>query len=53
MADEFNNYFASVFTKEDNTSMPHAERVLEGPASELLTDLTINEDMVLKALRDL
>ena len=53
MADEFNTYLASVFTKEDNTSMPQAERVFKGPETELLTDLTINEDMVLKALSDL
>ena len=53
MVDEFNIYFASVFTKEDNTSMPQAERVFKGPETELLTDLTINEDMVLKALSDL
>ena len=44
-----NTYFASVFTKEDNTSMPQAERVFRGPETELLTDLTINED----ALSDL
>ena len=53
MADEFNVYFASVFTKEDNTSMPQAERVFKGPETELLTDLIINEDMVWNALSDL
>ena len=46
MADEFNTYF----TKEDNKSRPQAERVFKGRKTELLTDLTINEDMVLKAL---
>ena len=35
MADEFNTYFALVFTKEDNTSMPQAERVFKGPETEL------------------
>ena len=47
MADEFNTYFASVLTKEDNASMPQAERVFKGPETKLLTDLTINEDKVL------
>ena len=53
VADEFNTYFASVCMKEDNTSMPQAKRVFIGPETELLTDLTIKEDMVLKALSDL
>jgi hypothetical protein len=47
-ADLLNDYFASVFTVEDSSSLPEAVKFFRGPQSECLSMLEINENMVLE-----
>ena len=43
MADEFNSYFLSVFTREDCSAVPATEPVFRGSSSEALHDIVGNE----------
>ena len=52
IADEFNRYFSTVFTKESDES-PTPMNIFEGAEEDKLTSLTIDEDMVLGKLRKL
>ena len=51
MAEKFNNYFASVFTVEDTSSLPSAT-LADVPATKLL-DISVNEAVVRKKLEKL
>ena len=52
-AEFLNSYFASVFTKENTSSIPEPEIVFRGAQSQCLANLQINENMVLKKLSEL
>jgi len=41
MANEFNNYFASVFSIEDTSNMPSADKIFHGTVSEELHEITV------------
>ena len=49
-ADLLNDYFSSVFTVEDSSSLPEAVKFFRGPQSECLSMIEINENMVLEKL---
>ena len=46
MAEEFNECFASTFTKEDITCTPDADEVFHGTSEETLYDMDVNTDMI-------
>jgi len=50
LAEEFNEYFSSVFTKEDTANVPTAKPIFTGSEAETLTTLDINDDMIRKKL---
>jgi len=50
MANEFNNYFALVFSIEDTSSMPSADKIFHGTVSEELHEITVTRGIVQKKL---
>ena len=52
IADEFNKYFSTVFTKESDETLTPVS-IFKGAEEDKLTSLTINEEMVLGKLRKL
>ena len=46
MAEEFNKFFASVFTQENLNNIPRAEQVFNGPPEEQLMDMVITKGMI-------
>ena len=46
LTEQFNKYFASVFTSENLINMPEAEQVFKGPAEEIMSDIKVTEEMV-------
>ena len=45
-----NNYFLSVFTQEDVTSLPNATQLFEGEDHEMLCDFNITKETVMKEI---
>ena len=45
-ADIFNDYFASVFTREDTNNIPVPDQIFVGSKSEYLSDISIDEHVV-------
>ena len=50
MCEVLNEYFSSVFTKENENAMPSPVQVYTGPASDELNDVQLSEDIVMKKL---
>jgi len=50
IAEEFNNYFTSVFTVEDSGNVPEPIKIFKGPDSNVLRDITISVEDVEKKL---
>ena len=50
MSEELNEYFYSVFTQEEKTSVPSANQMYEGSDTDALQDVVINCDVVEKKL---
>ena len=53
MAEAFGEFFKSVFTKEDTENIPEPEQVYRGTEEEMLTDVNITEERVLKKLKQI
>ena len=52
-ADIFNDYFASVFTREDTNNIPVPDQIFVGSKSEYLSDISIDEHVVYNKLNNL
>ena len=50
LAEEFDEYFSSVFTKEGTANVPTAKPIFTGSEAETLTTLDITDDMIRKKL---
>jgi len=53
MAEEFNKYFASVYTKEDTTNIPEASGVYQGTVNDSLQDVLVDRYFIQKRLQKL
>jgi len=53
MAEEFNKYFASVYTKEDTTNIPEASGVYQGTVNDSLQDVLVDRYLIQKRLQKL
>jgi len=53
MAEVFNKQFSSVFTAEDVSNIPAAEKFFKGPSEEKLVDIKITAQLVRKKLQEL
>src|SRR5664279_4430911 len=52
-AEEFNEYFSSVFTEEDTSNVPCADQIFAGSEDEMLQDLVVAESIVKEKLSKL
>ena len=50
MAEQFNNYFASVFSVEDTSNVPSADKLFQGSEAEALHEIPVTGEMVRKKL---
>jgi len=53
LAEVFNKQFSSVFTAEDISNIPAAEKFFKGPSEEKLVDIKITAQLVQKKLQGL
>ena len=53
MAENLNEYFSSVFTREDTSALPVPETKFEGRESDYLGQLIVTPKMVAKKIRDM
>ena len=53
MAENLNEYFSSVFTREDTSALPVPETKFEGRESDYLGQLIVTPQMVAKKIRDM
>lgn len=53
VANIFNNYFSSVFTKEDSSNVPQPSQIFRNPESDRLINIDISQDIVLKKLSEI
>ena len=53
MCETMNQYFTTVFTREDISSMPTPEEFYTGSQDNKLTDVTISESVIAERLRSL
>ena len=53
MAENLNEYFSSVFTREDTSALPVPETKFEGRESDYLGQLIVTQKMVAKKIRDM
>jgi len=53
MAEVFNKQFSSVFTAEDVSNVPAAEKFFKGPSEEKLVDIKITAQLVRKQMQGL
>jgi len=53
MAEEFNKYFASVYTKEDTTNIPEASGIYQGTVNDSLQDVLVDRYFIQKRLQKL
>ena len=53
MAENLNEYFSSVFTREDTSALPVLETKFEGRESDYLEQLIVTPKMVAKKIRDM
>jgi len=53
IVDEFNNYFSSVFTKEDTSNVPEPVTIFQGPDSERLLKIDFSVEEITKKLAKL
>ena len=51
MAQEFNKFFKSIFTEEDTNHVPEPENIFNGNDEDILSDINITEERVLKKLK--
>ena len=51
MAEDLNNYFSSVFTKEDISSLPVADAKFQGAKSDCLGPLVVTPELVAKKIK--
>jgi len=53
MAEEFNNYFASVYTKENTNNIPEASGIYQGTVNDSLQDVLVDRYLIQKRLQKL
>ena len=53
MAENLNEYFSSVYTREDISTLPVPENKFEGRESDYLRQLIVTSKMVAKIIRDM
>ena len=53
MAENLNEYFSSVFTREDISALPVPETKFKGRESDYLGQLIVTPKMVAKKIRDM
>ena len=53
MAENLNEFFSSVFTREDTSALPVPETKFEGRESDYLGQLIVTPKMVAKKIRDM
>ena len=53
MAENLNEYFSSVFTREDTSALPVPDTIFEGRESDYLGQLIVTPKMVAKKIRDM